>query len=95
MNNDHVKMLHEGIDIGEKRNTLPAKLEILQDNRSAYITITEGKFHQVKRMFKALDRTVTYLKRVRMGSLVLDVSLKPGEFRSLTEEEIRKLKTGN
>ena len=56
------------------------------------LTITEGKFHQVKRMFEAVGKKVIYLKRLSMGGLKLDESLNPGESRRLTAEEIRKLK---
>lgn len=56
------------------------------------LTIREGKFHQVKRMFEAVDRKVVYLKRMSMGSLMLDESLTPGEYRMLTEEEIKELR---
>ena len=57
-----------------------------------YIIISEGKFHQVKRMFKAVNNEVLYLKRVKMGSLSLDEKLKLGEYRELTEEELNNLK---
>ena len=57
-----------------------------------YITISEGKFHQVKRMFKAVNNEVLYLKRVKMGGLSLDEKLKLGEYRELTEEELNNLK---
>jgi 16S rRNA pseudouridine516 synthase len=79
-----------GFDIGLKHNTKPATLEILSDN-TAYVTLTEGKYHQVKKMFKHFGLNVTYLKRVRMGPLELDEALKPGEYRSLTEDEKNKL----
>lgn len=66
-----------------------------EPHRSAYIlTIREGKFHQVKRMFEALGCRVVYLKRLSMGSLTLDEDLKPGQYRPLTEEELKKLKEG-
>lgn len=76
-----------GMDIGEEKNTLPASLELLSSNR-AYLTIREGKFHQVKRMFHGVGCEVTYLKRIRMGSLELDTSLSPGDYRPLTREEL-------
>ena len=57
-----------------------------------YITISEGKFHQVKRMFKAVNNEVLYLKRVKMGNLLLDENLKLGEYRELTAEELDSLK---
>lgn len=92
-----VDAVEEGLDIGEEKNTIPAKMEILktdiQNNiSSCYLTIHEGKFHQVKRMMKKLGKTVTYLKRVSMGSLILDSKLKKGNYRKLTEQEIIELK---
>ena len=87
----------EGVDIGEAAPTLPAKLEILSidaDSGTSEIRITlhEGKFHQIKRMFQAVGKEVTYLKRIAMGSLVLDESLPPGGYRHLTAEETAALK---
>lgn len=87
---DRIRM-QEGLDIGEKKDTRPAELEILSE-REAYLTITEGKFHQVKRMFAKLGKKVVYLKRVRMGELELDETLMVGDWRFLTEEEIRVLR---
>lgn len=55
------------------------------------MTITEGKFHQVKRMFEAVDKKVVYLKRIKMGSLELDPHLELGEYRELREEELNYL----
>ena len=86
----------EGIDIGSAKGremTRPAELEILisAEVSEVRLTIQEGKFHQVKRMFHALGKEVIYLRRERMGSIVLDRSLKPGEYRSLTEEELKGL----
>lgn len=92
-----VDAVEKGLDIGEEKNTIPAKMEILktdiQNNiSSCYLTIHEGKFHQVKRMMKKLGKTVTYLKRVSMGRLILDSKLKKGNYRKLTEQEIIELK---
>lgn len=86
------KQLEDGIDIGEKRLTLPAKIQILTD-KTLYITITEGKFHQIKRMFEAVDNKVQYLKRISMGALTLDEALPKGEYRRLTSDEISYLKS--
>lgn len=86
-----IETFKAGVDIGEKSLTKPAILEILDDGTKAYITITEGKYHQVKRMFKAIGLTVTYLKRISMGSLVLDEKLKLGDYRELTDKEISDL----
>ena len=79
----------EGVDIGEKNNTLPARLKILKSDSfsEAELTICEGKFHQVKRMFESRGKRVTYLKRISMGPIVLDTSLAPGQWRTLTKEE--------
>ena len=86
-----------GLDIGEKKLTAPAILEILHTDETASaseikVTITEGKFHQVKRMFQAVGKKVVYLKRLSMGSLTLDETLAPGNWRELTKEEITNLK---
>lgn len=87
-----IELFQNGLDIGEKSKTKPAKLEIFESEKNkAYITITEGKYHQVKRMFAAIGLTVTFLKRISMGSLVLDEALNPGEYRKLTTEEINAL----
>lgn len=73
--------------------TKPAKLEVL-DQDKAYLTISEGKFHQVKRMFQNVGCEVTYLKRVSFGPLELK-DLEIGQARALTPEEIELLKTHN
>ena len=72
----------------------PAELKILTagNGSEACVTLREGKFHQVKRMFEALGCHVEYLKRMSMGPLGLDPELEPGQYRPLTEEEIRSLK---
>ena len=88
-----VGQLEQGVDIGEEKITMPAKVKILEDKRIE-LMITEGKFHQVKRMLKAVGNEVVYLKRLSMGSLTLDSGLGLGEYRSLTDEEMIKLKAG-
>jgi len=72
---------------------LPAKLEIIEAGQQSkcYVTIREGKFHQVKRMFVAVGKEVIYLKRIAMGAINLDETLKLGEYRHLTEEEFKLL----
>lgn len=79
-----------GVNIGEGYITKPAELTILQSGSISEIeiTITEGKFHQVKRMFKAVGKNVVFLKRIRMGEIELDSSLKKGEYRPLNETEL-------
>ena len=83
----------QGVRMEEDYITLPAKLHILNsgDISEIELTIQEGKFHQVKRMFEAVGKEVIYLKRLSMGGLSLDPSLAPGEYRELTEEEIKYL----
>lgn len=84
----------EGLDIGEKKPTMPADLRVLKSGEISEIevVIREGKFHQVKRMFQAVSKEVIYLKRISMGKLTLDKRLQPGEYRYLTEEEIALLR---
>ena len=90
---EDVKMLEDGLDIGEEKKTLPAEISHLSPGKTSLcLTIKEGKFHQIKRMFQAVDNKVLYLKRLSMGSLMLDENLAPGEYRPLTEEEIERLK---
>ena len=69
---------------------LPADMKII-DEHTALVEICEGKFHQVKKMFNAVGANVTYLKRLRIGSLFLDETLKTGDFRELSENEIDEL----
>ncbi len=83
------KIFERGIPLDDF-TTKPAKFENLGNNE-AYITISEGKFHQVKRMMEYVGCTVTYLERIEFGPLKLDSNLKRGEFRRLTEEEIASL----
>ena len=87
-----IQALQTGVDIGEKKPALPAGVTVLEDRKIA-LTITEGKFHQVKRMLKAVGNEVLYLKRIRMGSLTLDNTLRPGEYPMLTTDEITMLKS--
>lgn len=88
-----VKAFADGVDIGDDTPVKNADLRILKSGEESEIelTITEGRFHQVKRMFHAVGKEVIYLKRLSMGSLALDKTLTKGEYRSLTEEEIKKL----
>ena len=86
-----IELFEKGLDIGEKNLTKPAILKILEKRSTALITITEGKYHQVKRMFQAIGLTVTFLKRLTMGPLKLDENLKPGEYRKLTVSEVEAL----
>lgn len=92
---ESVELFHKGLDIGDDDMTLPAQLEILDaekgcDDTAVYrarLTITEGRYHQVKRMFAAVGCHVLELKRLSIGELTLE-GLQPGEYRELTKEEV-------
>ena len=81
-----VELLCKGVDIGEKSSTQPAKVS-LTSSRSGEISVTEGKFHQIKRMFQAVCNKITYLERIRFADIPLDTALARGEWRELTEKE--------
>lgn len=85
----------QGVVVEQERNfpaftAAPAKLEWLEQNRCS-ITLTEGKFHEVKRLFKALGNTVIHLERIALGGVSLDPHLAPGKCRPLTNQEISTL----
>lgn len=95
--NEDIEKFKNGLDIGEKKLTKEAFLEIININEKENtseieVTITEGKYHQVKRMFEEINCKVTFLKRIQMGQLMLDESLKLGEIRELEEFEVELLK---
>ncbi|HLQ74782.1 MAG TPA: pseudouridine synthase [Alloiococcus sp.] len=95
---EDVKDFKEGVILDDGYEAKPAVLEILAtDEEQALsqikVTVTEGKFHQVKRMFQAVGKEVLSLKRLSMGDLVLDPTLEVGTYRELTKEEIELLKT--
>ncbi len=87
---DAVESLEAGVDIGDKELTMPAKVKIIDENRIEII-IQEGRYHQVKRMMRAVDNKVLYLKRISMGPLLLPPDLEKGCFRPLLETEIQLL----
>jgi 16S rRNA pseudouridine516 synthase len=87
--------MKQGIVLDDGYLTMPADLRILEagpERSRVELTVREGKFHQVKRMFAALGKPVTYLKRIRMADLVLDPELAPGAYREMTEAEIALLR---
>lgn len=93
---EDVRSFEKGVNIGSQEQpeiTMPGKLEIItsDDISKIRLTIQEGKFHQVKRMFQAVGKEVIYLKRLRIGTLILDENLGIGEYRPLTKEELEKL----
>ena len=83
-----------GVTLDDGYVTKPGELNILKSgiHSDIELTITEGKFHQVKRMFEAVGKRVIYLQRISMGPLQLDEDLELGEYRELTEDEINQLK---
>lgn len=89
-----IEAFEEGVILDDGYKTLPAQLEIIKSGEISEIklSIVEGKFHQVKRMFEAVDKKVVYLKRLSMGMLKLDESLKLGECKELNENDIELLK---
>jgi len=96
--NEHIAALFtSGFYVDAQLFSLPAVLTVLNydemtDISTVHVTIQEGKFHQIKRMFKAVDSEVLYLKRISMGLLKLDTALKLGQYRPLTQKEIAALK---
>ncbi|HHY0379633.1 TPA: 16S rRNA pseudouridine(516) synthase RsuA [Vibrio parahaemolyticus] len=87
---DYVEKFAQGIELrNEREATLPAHLEIVDEaENEVLLTIVEGKYHQVKRMFAALGNKVELLHRERIGDIVLDDTLEPGDYRYLTQEEV-------
>lgn len=122
LNNEAITQFETGLDIGDDKKTLPAKIEFIDSiskvsilNEHEFInsipetlelvnglttdegyiydvSIHEGRFHQIKRMFEAVGEKVIYLKRLSMGNLLLDENLQPGEYRKLTVDELESLK---
>lgn len=84
----------QGVVLDDGYETKPGVLKVIESGPTSKIelTITEGKFHQVKRMFEAVGKRVLYLKRIQMGPLPLDETLELGEYRELTDEEIESLR---
>ncbi len=91
---DDIRAFKEGVTLDDGYKTKPGELSILSAGETSEIelTITEGKFHQVKRMFQAVGKEVTFLKRLSMGPLELDQTLEPGDYRELKVEELNSLK---
>ncbi len=88
---DDIVAFQKGVTLDDGYETMPAQLKILKsdDISEIELTIHEGKFHQVKRMFESVEKKVIYLKRLSMGKLILDETLSLGEYRELTDEEVK------
>lgn len=91
LKNEYIEVFKRGVDIGDDKPTKPANLKIISE-KECLLTIHEGRFHQVKRMFEAVDNKVVKLHRESIKDIHLDSSLNPGEYRVLTEDEINSLK---
>jgi 16S rRNA pseudouridine516 synthase len=91
---DDIRSFANGVTLDDGYETKPGDLKIIKSGIRSDIelTITEGKFHQVKRMFEAVGKRVVYLKRISMGPLPLDETLELGEYRELTDEEVELLR---
>ncbi|MDU0204093.1 pseudouridine synthase [Paenibacillus sp. MAH-36] len=97
-----IEAFSHGVTLDDGYETLPGILKILSVGKQANgvlseieLTIMEGKFHQVKRMFQAVDKRVAYLKRISMGPLALDPNLALGQVRELTDEELTALRNAH
>ncbi|GLC31428.1 pseudouridine synthase [Clostridium omnivorum] len=90
-----IKAFEAGVELDDGYKCMPARLEIINSSEhgaEVYVTIQEGKFHQVKRMFNSVNKNVVYLKRIKFGALSLDSNLQEGESRELSNEELILLK---
>lgn len=88
---EDIKAFEKGVTLDDGYETMPSQLKILESGEMSEVelTIHEGKFHQVKRMFESVGKKVVYLKRLSMGKLILDETLGLGEYRELTDEEVK------
>ena len=96
VNEKDIEAFKNGITLDDGYKCKEGKLEILsslEDGSEVMVTIQEGKYHQVKRMFEALGKSVVYLKRTEFGGLYLDQELEEGEYRELTDDELALLRS--
>lgn len=91
LTDDEIDYLQRGATLEDGYVTKPSRIELFEDRRSGYITLIEGKYHQIKRMLESVNNKITHLERVTFGPLVLDEALARGQWRFLTDEEIEKL----
>lgn len=92
ISSEDAKRFESGVTLADGYVTMPAQIDLFENGDEGIITLKEGKYHQIKRMMGALNNKIIYLERITFGPLVLDESLKRGEWRFLTDEEIEKLK---
>ena len=91
LTNDEIEYLEKGATLEDGYITKPSQIELFDDKKSGYITLVEGKYHQIKRMLESVNNKITYLERVTFGPLCLDEKLGRGEWRFLSKEEIEML----
>jgi 16S rRNA pseudouridine516 synthase len=88
---EEIAYLEKGATLEDGYVTKPSEIELFEDKQSGYITLVEGKYHQIKRMLESVNNKITYLERITFGPLALDKNLERGQWRFLTENEIKKL----
>lgn len=91
LTDEEIEYLEKGATLENGYVTKPSRIELFEDKRSGYITLTEGKYHQIKRMLESVNNKITYLERITFGPLALDEKLARGEWRFLTQNEIDEL----
>ena len=91
LRDDEISYLEKGATLEDGYITKPSEIELFDNKQSGYITLVEGKYHQIKRMLESVNNKITYLERITFGPLSLDENLARGEWRFLTENEIKKL----
>lgn len=91
LKDEEIGYLEKGATLEDGYITKPSEIELKVDGKSGYITLVEGKYHQIKRMLESVNNKITYLERITFGPLVLDESIARGQWRFLTENEIKKL----
>ena len=91
LSDEEVSYLEKGATLEDGYVTKPSEIEMNEDRASGKITLTEGKYHQIKRMLESVNNKITYLERISFGPILLGDELERGEWRYLTQEEIKKL----
>ncbi len=91
---EDAKRFENGLVLDDGYETKPAKIQLEGNGNVGLITLVEGKYHQIKRMLKAIDNKIIYLERISFGPITLDATLKRGDWRYLTEQEVALLEEG-
>lgn len=91
LTDEEVVYLEGGATLEDGYVTKPSEIELIGDRKSGYITLVEGKYHQIKRMLESVNNKITYLERITFGPLTLDEGLARGQWRFLTKDEIEEL----